>query len=75
MQTRHHPTSYNINFQSQNLVNTQNYLPTQMQNEIPLPYHLQQHEITKTQLTNFSQKPNAAESLQMTMNPYLMSGS
>ena len=48
------------------------YQPTQMQNEIPLPYYLQQHEITKNQLSNFSQMPNAAESLQMTMNPYLM---
>ena len=38
-----------------------------MQNEIPLPYYLQQHEITKNQLTNFSQLPNAAESLQMTI--------
>ena len=38
-----------------------------MQNEIPLPYYLQQHEITKNQLSNFSQMPNAAESLQMTM--------
>ena len=46
-----------------------------MQNETPLPYYLQQHEITKTQLTNFSQIPNAAESLLMTMNPYLMGGS
>ena len=46
-----------------------------MQNELPLSYYLQQHEITKSQLTNFSQKPNAAESLQMTMNPYLMGGS
>ena len=44
-----------------------------MQNEIPLPYYLQQHEITKNQLTNFSQMPKAAESLQM--NPYLMGGS
>ena len=51
------------------------YQPTQMQNEIPLPYYLQQHEITKNQLSNFSQMPNAAESLQMTMNPYLMGGS
>ena len=51
------------------------YQPTQMQNEIPLPYYLQQHEITKNQLTNFSQIPNAAESLQMTINPYLMGGS
>ena len=46
-----------------------------MQNEIPLPYDLQQHEITKSQLTIFSQMPNAADSLQMTMNPYLMGGS
>ena len=46
-----------------------------MQNEIPLPYYLQQHEIIKNQLTNFSQMPNAADSLQMIMNPYLMGGS
>ena len=46
-----------------------------MQNEKPLPYDLQQYEITKNQLTNFSQMPKAAESLQMTMNPYLMGGS
>ena len=54
---------------------THSYQPTQMQNEIPLPNYLQQHEITKNQLSNFSQMPNAAESLQMTMNPYLMGGS
>ena len=46
-----------------------------MQNEILLPYYLQSHEITKSQLTNFSQIPNAAESLQITTNPYLMGGS
>ena len=46
-----------------------------MQNEITLPYYLQQHELTKSQLTNFLQIPNAAESLQMTTNPYLMGGS
>ena len=46
-----------------------------MHKEIPLPYYLQQHEITKSQLTNFSQMPHAAESLQMSMNPYLMEGS
>ena len=40
-----------------------------MQNETPLTNYLQQHEITKNQLTNFSQMPNAAESLQMNMNP------
>ena len=67
--------SQNNNFYSQNPANTDYYQPTQMQNEIPLPYYLQQQEITKNQLTNFSQMPNAAESLQMTMNPYLMGGS
>ena len=61
--------------QSQNSANMHSYQPTQMQNEIPLPYYLQQHEFTKNQLANFSQITNAAESLQMTMNPYLMSGS
>ena len=38
-----------------------------MHNENPLPYL--QHEITKNLFTSFSQIPNAAESLQMTMNP------
>ena len=61
--------------QPQNPMNMHSYQPTQMQNEIPLPYYLQQHEITKNQLSNFSQMPNAAESLQMTTNPYLMGGS
>ena len=60
--------------QPQNRMITHSYQPTQMQNEIPLPYYLQQHEITKNQLSNFSQMPNAAESLQMAMNPYLMGG-
>ena len=46
-----------------------------MHNKVPLPCYLKQYEITKIQLTNFSQKPLAAESLQMTMNPYLMGGS
>ena len=61
--------------QPQNPMITHSYQPTQMQNEIPLPDYLQQHEITKNQLSIFSQMPNAAESLQMTMNPYLMGGS
>ena len=61
--------------QSQNPMTMHCYQPTQMQNEIPLQYYLQQHEITKNQLIVFSQIPNAAESLQMTMNPYLMGGS
>ena len=67
--------SQNNNFYSQNPAKTDYYQPTQMQNKIPLAFYLQQHEITKNQLTNFSQMPNAAESLQMTMNPYLMGGS
>ena len=46
---------------------TENYQPIQMQNEIPLPYYLQQHEITKTQPTIFSQIPYAAE---ITTNDY-----
>ena len=61
--------------QQQNPMIANSYQPAHMQNEIPLPYYLQQHEITRNQLSNFSQMPNAAESLQMTMNPYLMGGS
>ena len=57
------------------LVVEQSYQPNQMHNESPLPYYLQQHETTKSQLTIFSQMPHAAESLQMTMNPYLIGGS
>ena len=45
-----------------------------MPSEIPLSYYLQKHEITKSQLTIFSQMPNAAESLQTSMNPYLKGG-
>ena len=40
--------------------------------KVPLPHFLQQHGLTKKQLPNFfSQITNAAESLQMTINPYL----
>ena len=74
-QPRPNHASQNNNFYSQNPFKTDYYQPTQMQNEIPLPYYLQQYEITKNQIKTFSQKPNAAESLQMTMNPYLMGGS
>ena len=45
-----------------------------MQNELPIPYYLQLHGISKTQLTNFSQISNTAESLQTTLNPYPMDG-
>ena len=68
-------TQYFQPIHPQNPMITHSYQPSQMQNEIPLPYYLQQHEITKNRHSNFSQKPNAAESLQMTMNPYLMGGS
>ena len=72
------PNLYNTQsfqpIQPQEPMTMHSYQPNQMQNEIPLPYYLQQNEITINQLTNFSQKPNAAESLQMTMNPYLMGG-
>ena len=61
-QPRKNPTSYKHIFQPQNPVNTQSYQPTQMHNKIPLPFYLQQI-------------PNAAVSLEMTMNLYLMSGS
>ena len=75
----HMPNSINTQsfqpMQPQNPMTMHSYQPNQMQNQIPLPYYQQQHEITKNQLTNFSQIPNAAESLQMTMNPYLMGGS
>ena len=58
------PNSYNTqsfqSIQSQNPLTMHSYQPNQTQNEIPLPYYLQQHEITKNQLTNFSQIPNAA---------------
>ena len=78
-QTMHKQNSINAQsfppIQSQNPMTMHSYQPTQMQNEIPLPYYLQQQKITKNQLTNFSQIPNAAESLQMTMNPYLLGGS
>ena len=74
-QPRSNQEPQNNNFYSQNPANTDYYQPTQMQNEIPLSYYSQQHEITKNQMTNFSQIPNAAESLQMTMTSYLMGGS
>ena len=62
------------NFQTSSTLK-KSFQTTQMQNEIPVLYYIQQHDLTKTQLSNFSQKPNAAESLQVTMNPYLMGAS
>ena len=67
-QTRQHfppeqnSASYKNVFLSQNSINTQSYRSTQMENENQLPYYLQQHEITKTKLINFSQIPIAAKS-------------
>ena len=52
---QHHPI-----IQTQNPVKTQSYQTTQMQN--PTDIFLQQHQITKNQLTNFSEIPNAAKS-------------
>ena len=46
-QSRQTSVSYNHNFQSQNPISTQKYQPNQMQNEIKLPYYLQQEEIKK----------------------------
>ena len=74
-QPRSNHEPQNNNFYSQNPENSDYYQPTQIQNVIPLPYCLQQEEITKNQLTIISQMPNAEESLQMTMSPYLMGGS
>ena len=45
-----------------------------MKIEIALCYYLQQHELTKYQLTIFTQLPNTAEPYQMT-NQNLMDGS
>ena len=44
-------TQYFQPIQPQNPMITHSYKPTQMQNEKPLPYYLQQHEITKNQLS------------------------
>ena len=45
-----------------------------MRNEFPLPYYLQQPEITKDKFTSFTLLPNTVQSLQITMNPYLIDG-
>ena len=59
--------------QPQNPMLMHSYQPNQMQNEIPLPYYLQQHEITKNHFQIFHNF--FAESIQMTMNQHLMGGS
>ena len=52
-QPRPTQASQTKNVHSQNPVSIHSYQPTQKRNEIPLPYYLQQHEITKSQLTIF----------------------
>ena len=75
-QPRPNLASQDNNFHSQNPASTYSYQPTQVQNEIPLPYYLQQHEVTKSQVKKFFlEMPNAAESLQMTTDIYPMGGS
>ena len=46
-------TSQNNNFKSQNPSSTQSDQPTQTHNKTPMPFYLQQHEITKRQLKIF----------------------
>ena len=46
-----------------------------MRKENLLPFYVQQHEKAKTQLINYTQTPNTVVSHQMTLIPYLMSGS
>ena len=58
--------------QSQNHKKIQGYQVEAMRNEIPLLYYLQKPEITKDKLTNFTKIANTVQSLQITMNPYLM---
>ena len=61
--------------QSQNPISVRFDQPTQTENEIPPPYYLQQHEIIKNSLTNFSQIPNAAESSKYFTKPSKLSRS
>ena len=46
-------TQYFQPIQPQNPISMHSYQPAQMQNEIPLPYYLQQHEITKNNVQIF----------------------
>ena len=59
--------------QSQNHKNIQGYQVETMRNEIPLLYYLQKPEITKDNLTNFTKIASTVQSLQIRMNPFLMS--
>ena len=53
LQPRPNLASQNNIFFSQNPVSTDSNQPTQVQNEILLPYYFQQHEITKINLQIF----------------------
>ena len=56
-------------------MNFQDYRPNSKRKESPLPQNLKQQEITRNHLTSYTQIPCTAESIQMTMNSQLMSGS
>ena len=61
--------------QALNHTKNKGYRPESLRNETPLPDYLQQHENTKIQLTSLTQILNTAETVQMTLNLYLMGGS
>ena len=63
------------NLQLQYTKKTQEDQPESLRIEILLPNLLQQHENSRHQLTNLTQLPNTVETLQMTLNSYLMGGS
>ena len=49
---------------------TQGYKQESVRIEIPSPYYLNQHEISRYHITNFTQASNTAELLHLTFNPY-----
>ena len=61
------------NIQTLNRKPTQSYLPKTMKNQIALSFYIHQHEINTHNFTSFSQKPERADSVQITMNPDLHS--
>ena len=70
-QPRNNPTFHNNNFQQQNPVNT--IIPTNSNaKQNPTAILFTKTRNNKRPTNKFSQMPHAAESLEMTMNPYLM---
>ena len=61
--------------QPQFIIKTHSYQSNPTQIEISLPYYLQQYKVAKTPLPSFTQIPNTAELLRMTLKPYFMAGS